>query len=130
LAPSEEAKVNINKCRAYLDTKMVTQSTPIYGINTGFGSLCNVKISNDNLSKLQENLVKSHAWGTEEVPYPYKIDVAIKNSIVKLRSFWNSLQTVERLIASISDVLPVIYTQGSLEPGDLAPLAHLSPYIT
>jgi histidine ammonia-lyase len=56
----EETKVNINKCRAYLDTKMVTQLTPIY-VNTGFGSLCNVKISNDNLSKLQENLVKSHA---------------------------------------------------------------------
>jgi histidine ammonia-lyase len=44
---------------------MATHSEPIYGINTGFGSLCNVKISNENLSKLQENLVKSHA-GTEE----------------------------------------------------------------
>jgi histidine ammonia-lyase len=48
---------------------MATHSEPIYGINTGFGSLCNVKISNENLSKLQENLVKSHACGTgEEVP--------------------------------------------------------------
>jgi histidine ammonia-lyase len=47
---------------------MATHSEPIYGINTGFGSLCNVKISNENLSKLQENLVKSHAWHGEEVP--------------------------------------------------------------
>ena len=64
LALSDEAKVNIQKCRAYLDAKMASHSKPIYGINTGFGSLCNVKISNDNLSKLQENLVKSHACGT------------------------------------------------------------------
>jgi histidine ammonia-lyase len=41
---------------------MATHSEPIYGINTGF-ELCNVKISNENLSKLQENLVKSHACG-------------------------------------------------------------------
>ena len=67
---SEEARVNIEKCRAYLDAKMESHGEPIYGINTGFGSLCNVKISNENLSKLQENLVKSHACGTgDEVPH-------------------------------------------------------------
>ena len=70
LALSEEAIVNIEKCRKYLDDKMKSYSVPMYGINTGFGSLCNVKISNENLSKLQENLVKSHACGTgEEVPH-------------------------------------------------------------
>ncbi len=130
LALSEEAKVNIQKCRDYLDKKMQSQTDPIYGINTGFGSLCNVKISNENLSQLQENLVKSHACGTgEEVP----------NSIVKLMlllkiqslSYGNSgvqLETVERLIDFYNnDVLPIIYTQGSLgASGDLAPLAHLS----
>ena len=130
LALSEEAKVNIQKCRDYLDKKMQSQTDPIYGINTGFGSLCNVKISNENLSQLQENLVKSHACGTgEEVP----------NSIVKLMlllkiqslSYGNSgvqLETVERLIDFYNqDILPVIYTQGSLgASGDLAPLAHLS----
>lgn len=130
LALSEEAKVNIQKCRDYLDKKMQSQTDPIYGINTGFGSLCNVKISNENLSQLQENLVKSHACGTgEEVP----------NSIVKLMlllkiqslSYGNSgvqLETVERLIDFYNyDIIPVIYTQGSLgASGDLAPLAHLS----
>ncbi|HOD10037.1 MAG TPA: aromatic amino acid lyase, partial [Flavobacterium sp.] len=64
IALSEEAKVNIQKCRTYLDNKMASNDEPIYGINTGFGSLCNVKISTENLSKLQENLVKSHACGT------------------------------------------------------------------
>jgi len=130
LALSDEAKVNIQKCRDYLDKKMASHSDPIYGINTGFGSLCNVKISNENLSQLQENLVKSHSCGTgDEVP----------NEIVKLMlllkiqslSYGNSgvqLQTVERLIAFYNnDILPIIYTQGSLgASGDLAPLAHLS----
>ena len=100
LALSEEAIVNIEKCRKYLDDKMLSNSTPIYGINTGFGSLCNVKISNENLSKLQENLVKSHACGTgEEVPSEIvKIMLLLK---IKSLSYGHSgvqLQTVERLI--------------------------------
>ena len=69
LALSEEARLNIQKCRTYLDDKMKEHDEPIYGINTGFGSLCDVKISTTDLSKLQENLVKSHACGTgDEVP--------------------------------------------------------------
>ncbi|WP_300487881.1 histidine ammonia-lyase [Flavobacterium sp.] len=127
---SEEARVNIEKCRAYLDAKMESHGEPIYGINTGFGSLCNVKISNENLSKLQENLVKSHACGTgDEVPHEIvKIMLLLK---IKSLSFGHSgvqLKTVERLVDFYNnDVLPVIYTQGSLgASGDLAPLAHLS----
>lgn len=53
LALSEEAKVNIHICRNYLDVKIASHSKPIYGINTGIGSLCNVKILNEYLSKLQ-----------------------------------------------------------------------------
>ena len=69
LSLSEEAKINIQKCRTYLDKKIATSTEPIYGINTGFGSLCNVIISNENLSQLQSNLVKSHACGIgDEVP--------------------------------------------------------------
>lgn len=130
LALSEEAKINIAKCREYLDKKMATHSEPIYGINTGFGSLCNVKISNENLSQLQENLVKSHACGTgEEVPHEIvKIMLLLK---IQSLSYGNSgvqLQTVERLVDFYNnDILPVIYSQGSLgASGDLAPLAHLS----
>ncbi|HSM64305.1 MAG TPA: aromatic amino acid lyase, partial [Gillisia sp.] len=61
---SEESRVNIEKSRKYLDQKIKQSDIPIYGINTGFGSLCNVKISNNNLTQLQENLVMSHACGT------------------------------------------------------------------
>ena len=46
---SEEARINIQKCREYLDKKMANNDQPIYGINTGFGSLCNVIISNEDL---------------------------------------------------------------------------------
>src|SRR5690606_20866443 len=65
LSLSEEAIANINKCRAYLDQKMETETNPIYAINTGFGSLYSVKISTEDLTTLQENLMKSHACGTE-----------------------------------------------------------------
>lgn len=130
LALSEEAKINIQQCRDYLDQKMASNETPIYGINTGFGSLCNVKISNEHLSQLQENLVKSHACGTgEEVPQEIvKLMLLLK---IQSLSYGNSgvqLQTVERLVDFYNnDILPIVYTQGSLgASGDLAPLAHLS----
>jgi histidine ammonia-lyase len=130
LALSEEATVNIQKCRHYLDEKMREHDAPIYGINTGFGSLCNVIISNENLTHLQENLVKSHACGTgDEVPHSIvKLMLLLK---IQSLSYGNSgvqIETVERLIEFYNhDILPVIYTQGSLgASGDLAPLAHLS----
>lgn len=130
LALSEEAIVNIEKCRKYLDDKMKSNSDPIYGINTGFGSLCNVKISNENLSKLQENLVKSHACGTgEEVPHEIvKIMLLLKIQSLSYGHSGVQLVTVQRLIDFYNnDIFPVIYTQGSLgASGDLAPLAHLS----
>jgi histidine ammonia-lyase len=130
LALSDEAKINIQKCRNYLDKKMALHSDPIYGINTGFGSLCNVKISNENLSKLQENLVKSHSCGTgEEVPTEIvKLMLLFKIQSLSYGHSGIQLQTVERLIAFYNnEILPIIYTQGSLgASGDLAPLAHLS----
>src|SRR6188768_467238 len=61
---SPDAQEKIKRCREYLDKKIETTSQPIYGINTGFGSLYNRYISHDQLEKLQENLVKSHACGT------------------------------------------------------------------
>ena len=130
LALSEEARINIEKCRTYLDKKMASHEAPIYGINTGFGSLCNVIISNENLSQLQENLVKSHACGTgDEVPHEIvKIMLLLKIQSLSYGHSGVQLQTVERLIDFYNnDVLPIIYTQGSLgASGDLAPLAHLS----
>lgn len=127
---SEEIKENIINCRKYLDKKITTSLDPIYGINTGFGSLCDVKIDSINLVKLQENLVRSHACGTGDlVPESIvKIMLLLK---IKSLSFGYSgvqLETVERLVAFYNhDILPIVYTQGSLgASGDLAPLAHLA----
>ena len=127
---SEESRSLITASREYLENRLKTNPEPIYGINTGFGSLCNVTISSDELERLQENLVRSHACGTGE---------RIDNSIVKIMLFLKiqslsyghsgvRLKTVERLIQMYNnDVLPVVYEQGSLgASGDLAPLAHLS----
>ena len=127
---SEEATVNIQKCRDYLDKKMESNETAIYGINTGFGSLCNVKISNENLSQLQENLVKSHACGTGEEVLSEIVKLMLLLKIQSLSYGYSGVQlaTVLRLIDFYNnDILPIIYTQGSLgASGDLAPLAHLS----
>lgn len=130
LALSEEAKVNIEKCRNYLDNKIQSYKEPIYGINTGFGSLCNIKISDENLSQLQSNLVKSHACGTgEEVPKEIvRLMLFLKIQSLSYGYSGVQLKTTERLIDFYNnDILPVIYSQGSLgASGDLAPLAHLS----
>ena len=127
---SEEAKVNIQKCRDYLDQKMQRHGEPIYGINTGFGSLYNIKISNDNLSQLQVNLIRSHACGTgDEVPHEVvKLMLLLKIQSLAYGHSGIQLATVERLVDFYNNnILPVIYTQGSLgASGDLAPLAHLS----
>lgn len=127
---SEEARVNIEKSRNYLDEKIKKNDKPIYGINTGFGSLCNVKISAENLTELQENLVMSHACGTgEKISKPIiKLMLFLKIQSLSYGHSGVSLETVQRLIDFFNNgILPVIYEQGSLgASGDLAPLAHLA----
>ncbi|MGL4292540.1 MAG: histidine ammonia-lyase [Bacteroidales bacterium] len=127
---SAEAVDKIRTCREYLDEKMKTQTDPIYGINTGFGSLCDIKVDPDQLSQLQTNLIVSHACGTgKEVPQ----EIVRLILLLKIRSLaygYSGVQliTVERLIDFYNhDILPVVFEQGSLgASGDLSPLAHLS----
>ena len=61
---SEEARQKVDYCRNYLDQKIEREENPVYGINTGFGSLCNVAIEGKDLKRLQLNLVRSHACGS------------------------------------------------------------------
>ncbi len=129
LALSTEAANRIQKCRAYLDEKMSKKDAVFYGINTGFGSLCNTQISHDELTQLQENLLLSHACGTGDV-VPREVVKLMLLLKVQSLSYGHSgvqLLTVERLIQFFNnDILPVVYQQGSLgASGDLAPLAHL-----
>jgi histidine ammonia-lyase len=129
LSLSDDSVRIINECRTYLDEKLKGNSSPIYGITTGFGSLHRMTISSDQLNQLQENLVMSHACGTGDI---------VRKEIVKLMlllkihglSYGKSgvqVETVQRLIDFFNeDITPVVYEQGSLgASGDLAPLAHL-----
>ncbi len=125
-----ETKQRISKCRKYLDEKIALSDEPIYGINTGFGSLYDKSISKSDLNTLQRNLVMSHACGLgDEVP----LDVVKLMLLLKIQSlsYGNSgvqLTTVERLVSFYNEnILPQIFQLGSLgASGDLAPLAHLA----
>ena len=130
LALSESSITAIVKCRTYLDNKMANSTKPVYGINTGFGSLCDVKINTADLSQLQKNLVMSHACGTgEQVPQEIvRLMLLLKIQSLAYGHSGVQLKTVERLIEFYNlEIYPIIYTKGSLgASGDLAPLAHLS----
>lgn len=130
LALSDDARTRILRCREYLDRKMENQKEPIYGITTGFGSLCNISVERDRLAQLQKNLVRSHACGTgERVPNEVvRLILLLKIQSLSYGHSGVQLCTVERLIDFFNhDVLPVVYQQGSLgASGDLAPLAHMS----
>ena len=130
IALSVEACERITRCRDYLDSKMESQKEPIYGITTGFGSLCNISISADELGKLQNNLVMSHACGTgDRVPSEIvRLMLLLKIQSLSYGHSGVQLITVQRLVDFYNnDVLPVVFQQGSLgASGDLAPLAHLS----
>lgn len=120
----------IEKCRKYLDSKMEDIGRPVYGVTTGFGSLCNITIPVEDLSTLQHNLVMSHACGTGDRVRPEIVKLMLLLKVQSL-SYGHSgaqLATVQRLIDMFNnDVLPIVYQQGSLgASGDLAPLAHLS----
>ncbi len=129
LALGEDAKAQIIRCREYLDRKMENHDEPIYGITTGFGSLCNISIDKDQLSQLQKNLVMSHACGTgERVPSDIvRLMLLLKVQSLSYGHSGVQIQTVQRLIDFFNNgVIPVVFQQGSLgASGDLAPLANM-----
>ena len=114
---SDDSIQAIQKCRAYLDKKVSETKQPIYGVNTGFGSLCNHSISDDDLSQLQANLMMSHACGMgDRVPDEIvKLMLLLK---IQSLSYGNSgvqLITVQRLVEMFNNnIVPVVFQQGSL----------------
>lgn len=127
---SDDARRRIARCRDYLDRKMAAQKQPIYGVTTGFGSLCDISVDRDALAVLQQNLVMSHACGTgDRVPDEIvRLMLLLKVQSLAYGHSGVQVATVERLIDFYNrNILPVVYEQGSLgASGDLAPLAHLS----
>ena len=130
LGLDDEVKEKIVHCRKYLENKIKDSKALYYGINTGFGALCNKVISNEDLNQLQKNLVMSHAcgMGDEVSPEIVKMMLLLKIKGLSLGHSGVTLELVERLIYMFNNnILPVVYKQGSLgASGDLAPLAHLS----
>ena len=127
---SETARKRISASRKFLEEKSLRSIAPIYGVNTGFGSLCDIEVGVEDLGTLQTNLVRSHACGTGD-----RLDLPIVRLIIalKLKSFAVGvsgirLEVCESLVQLYnSGALPVLYAQGSLgASGDLAPLAHMS----
>ncbi len=125
-----EATGLITASHQFLQTLLADQETTIYGVNTGFGAFCNVRIEGHDLSDLQYNLLRSHSCG---VGSPIATDLVRLMLLLKVHSLalghsGVQLETVQRLIDLYNhDVLPVVYDKGSLgASGDLVPLAHLS----
>lgn len=129
LALSKESKKLICDCKDYLDRKINSSDKPLYGITTGFGSLCKINIPAEDLSRLQANLVMSHACsiGMPINPTIVKLMLLLKAHALSLGKSGVQLATVERIIDMFNhDVLPVVRELGSLgASGDLAPLANL-----
>lgn len=128
IALNDEAKMQI--VNSYNNVQHIVQSDrTVYGINTGFGPLCDVKISPEETAQLQHNLIISHAVGVGK-PIDKKLSKIMM--IAKVHALAKgfsgvSLELVERLILMIKeDIIPVIPEQGSVgASGDLAPLAHM-----
>lgn len=129
IALDRSATAAVKRSHAYLRDRLKRSDAPIYGVNTGFGSLENTRIPKDQLTQLQRNLVMSHACGSGD-PVPADVVRAMLVMKVQNMAFGHSAvapATVQRLIDLYNaDVLPVVYERGSLgASGDLAPLAHL-----
>ncbi len=127
---SEHSRKLVRSCREYLEQKLRKSDALYYGINTGFGSLCDIQISENDIERLQLNLVKSHAAGMGDTVPPEIVKLMLLLKVQSL-AYGNSAvreEVVDRLIDFYNaDVLPVIFEMGSLgASGDLAPLAHLS----
>ena len=124
------AAERISRSRAFLEERTKTRKTPIYGVNTGFGALCNIVVGEEDLGKLQTNLVRSHACGAgaEIDERIVRLMMALKVQSFAVGVSGIRLKVVEQIIAMYnSGAIPVIYELGSLgASGDLAPLAHLS----
>ncbi len=125
---SEQAKDIVNTCRKKVET-IASSDKAVYGINTGFGPLCDVQIQPEETSKLQENLLITHAVGVGK-PIDKKLSKIMM--ICKVHALCQGfsgvrLELIERILFFIeNDLLPVVPEQGSVgASGDLAPLSHL-----
>ena len=134
IALSEESRQRIVRCREYLDRRIEYSGQPIYGITTGFGSLCDISVGGNELAQLQRNLVMSHACGTgERVPSEIvRLILLLKIQSLAYGHSGVQLQTVVRLVGFFNrGILSGVYQEGALgASGGLAPPGPLGPLPT
>lgn len=126
---SKDDKARIDQNREFLLKKVAKSVKPIYGVNTGFGSLCNTLIPKDQLSDLQHNLIRSHACGTGPEISDEIVGLMMKLKVRSLSLGYSGIRS--EVVQALCDmhnagIRPVVYEQGSLgASGDLSPLAHM-----
>ncbi|MGY3766598.1 histidine ammonia-lyase [Vagococcus vulneris] len=125
---SDKAVEEVNRARKIVDD-IVDNEIVTYGINTGFGSLCNVSISKEDSIQLQENLIRTHASGYGD---PFSTDIVRAIMAIRANSLTKGysgirLCVIEKLVEMLNKhVSPIIPEKGSLgASGDLAPLSHM-----
>ena len=125
---TDEAKQKINDCRRKIE-KIAHSDKAVYGVNTGFGPLCDTQISPEETSQLQENLLLTHAVGVGAAIDKKLSKIMMLCKVHALSKGFSGirLEVVERIVYFIeNDLLPVVPEQGSVgASGDLAPLSHL-----
>ncbi|MAG77271.1 MAG: histidine ammonia-lyase, partial [Colwelliaceae bacterium] len=125
---STEAIEKINTSRQRVE-KMAASDEAVYGINTGFGPLCDTQITPDETALLQKNLLITHAVGVGEPIAKHNSKLMLITKVHALSQGFSGirLETVERMLKFIElDIIPVVPEQGSVgASGDLAPLSHL-----
>lgn len=126
---TKAARKRIEKVRKFVEGKLESKK-PYYGINTGFGNMANCHIEREDLEKLQENLIISHAVGVGD-PFPRQIArliMLLRANVLAHGYSGIRVETLELLIEMINrNIVPLIPMKGSVgASGDLAPLAHLA----
>ncbi|XMB72819.1 histidine ammonia-lyase [Mycoplasmatota bacterium WC30] len=126
---SEASKELVNNARKYVEEVMESE-VPTYGINTGFGKLSVVSIKKNDVSKLQENLIKSHACGIGQLFSEAVVRGMLLLRINALIKGYSGirLSVIEKMVEFLNkNIVPVVFSQGSLgASGDLAPLSHMA----
>ena len=127
LAPA--ARARMEKSLRFLEEKSATGET-MYGVNTGFGLLSNVRVKDADLKELQLNIIRSHCVGTGDVLSEYQIRAMLFLRAANLAIGHSGVRPllVDRLLDFLNlGIHPVVFTQGSVgASGDLCPLAHLA----
>ena len=127
---SESSLERLKTTRQKFEKLLQSSPTPVYGVNTGFGSLCNVKIDDNHLRQLQQNIVVSHACGTGTYAGDDVVKMMLFFKIASLLHGFSAITpaVLDKLVQMFNHgIYPYVPKQGSLgASGDLAPLAHMT----